>query len=128
MATFTDIDLTFKAHPLTGDVSIKKDVHAVMQALTLLCITKVGDMVHDVDIAGSVDHLLFNTNSALFAYNLKQHLTQVIATHEPRVELKDIEIVRVGQPSDQEVLARISFYFMNSPQEHVFDLPVKRMR
>ena len=125
---FSDVNLSFERHPITKDIMKVTDVRAILQSLRLLVRTHSTEILMEPEISGSLDHQMFRGNTNLTAYNVKSKITEVILNHEPRVELKDVEVYSIESPQYQELYVRIMFYFLNNSQLQTIDIPVSRSR
>ena len=125
---YVDVNLSFERHPITKDIMKVTDVRAILQSLRLLVRTHSTEILMEPEISGSLDHQMFRGNTNLTAYNIKSKITEVIMNHEPRVELKDVEVYSIESPQYQELYVRIMFYFLNNSQLQTIDIPVSRSR
>ena len=125
---YVDVNLSFERHPITKDIMKVTDVRAILQSLRLLVRTHSTEILMEPEISGSLDHQMFRGNTNLTAYNIKSKITEVIINHEPRVELKDVEVYSIESPQYQELYVRIYFYFLNNSQLQTIDIPVSRSR
>ena len=125
---YVDVNLSFERHPITKDIMKVTDVRAILQSLRLLVRTHSTEILMEPEISGSLDHQMFRGNTNLTAYNIKSKITEVIINHEPRVELKDVEVYTIDNPQYQELYVRIMFYFLNNSQLQTIDIPVSRSR
>ena len=125
---YVDVNLSFERHPITKDIMKVTDVRAILQSLRLLVRTHSTEILMEPEISGSLDHQMFRGNTNLTAYNIKSKITEVIINHEPRVELKDVEVYSIDSPQYQELYVRIMFYFLNAQELQTIDIPVSRLR
>ena len=125
---FSDVNLSFERHPITKDIMKVTDVRAILQSLRLLVRTHATEILMEPEISGSLDHQMFRGNTNLTSYNIKSKITEVIINHEPRVELKDVEVYTIDSPQYQELYVRIYFYFLNVQELQTIDIPVSRLR
>ncbi len=122
--TFKDIDLSFEAHPITGDIIKKTGVDAILQSIRNLVLTAEGEFVGELDIGGGASKLLFRTNDRLLSYELRQRIIQTIKNHEPRAEIKDVDVF---DSSDRKsIFVKVIFYALN--QEVPFEEVVRLTR
>jgi len=57
--TFKDLNITFKPHPITGDLTVIKDEAAIKQAIINLLLTNKGERFFDSRIGSFLSNLLF---------------------------------------------------------------------
>lgn len=90
---YKDIDLSFSAHPETGDVTKKIDVNAVKQSLKTLLFTQYNERLFQPDLGSPLYRMLFQPMDVVTIEGMKKAIELVIVNHEPRVNLQKIEIV-----------------------------------
>lgn len=124
---FKDIDLSFNAHPVTGDVSIRTGTRAVMQSLREIVITSQRGWEFDRTLGAGIYDKLGENLSPLDTIEIKDSIEEQINIHEPRVELEE---VRVGMSSSEPNTLRIQivFYVVNQPDPQTLDIPLVRLR
>lgn len=124
---FRDIDLTFNAHPVTGDVSVRSGVRSVMQSLREIVLTSQRDWEFDRGLGVGIYDMLGENLSPLDTIRIKDIIEEQIGIHEPRVEL---ESVNVGMSTTEPNTLRIQimFYLVNQPDINTLDIPLIRLR
>lgn len=125
MAIYRDFDLNFRAHPVTGDLVMLDDDRAVMQALRNLIQTNESEIVMEPEIYGGADDLIFELNTSLLEFNLTSKIQEVIANHEPRIEVIDVTVT--GKNSHTVTVA-ITYYFLNQPNPITDTITLNRTR
>lgn len=114
MSVYRDIDLSFKKHPINGDVITKHDVRAVLQAIRNLVFTSSGEFLMQPDIHGDINSMLFKANDPFVRLTLQERITETIKLYEPRVELDSVKVT--SDTNDPYSLScRIVFYILNQP-------------
>ena len=83
--TYTDIDLNFTRHPVTGDVALKYDASAIKAAVKHLVMTRFYERLFHSEIGTPVSDLLFELASPSLSIRLKKSIADVINNYEPRV-------------------------------------------
>ena len=123
MTVYRDIDLSFRKHPVNGDIITKHDIRAVLQAIRNLVFTSAGELLMQPDIHGDVNSLLFKTNDPFVRLSLQERITETIQLYEPRVELSSVVVT--SDPNNLHALScKIVFYILNqaNPIEDVIAL------
>lgn len=105
-----DIDFNFIPHPLTGDLTIKKDVGAIDQSIKNLVFTNYYERGFNIDIGGNVMSALFENITPLLKQDLKDSIKQVLTNFEPAVELIDVEV----SDTEPNTLVVNIFYYINN--------------
>ena len=104
---YSDIDLNFTAHPVTGDVSKKYDVNAVKQSLKTLILTQYYERPFQPKIGSPVYGMLFENIDIISANSLKLRIEMLINRFEPRVRSQEVTVL----PEYDQNAFRISIYF-----------------
>lgn len=126
MSTYRDLDLSFSAHPVTGDVVMKNDVPAVLQSIRNLILTDVGEILWDPAIGGGVSKLLFEPNDTMLQMQLYDKVKITIERFEPRVEVVDIAISKFN--NNYGIYLKITFYILNNSEPITETIAIKRLR
>jgi phage baseplate assembly protein W len=123
---FSDLDLNFTAHPVTGDVAMRYDENAVKTAVKNLVLTQNYERPFHSEIGSPIHALLFDLSSPLLAFSLKRAIVDLVNNFEPRVNLQDVE-VSVSQPNNS-VYVSIYFTVLNTINPIKLDLVLERSR
>lgn len=89
---FKDLDLSLSPHPLTGDITSKVNADAIKRALKTLVQLEKWDKPFDSSVQGFGEGMLFELPGPLAEISVKDQLTWVIKSFEPRVEIEDIDV------------------------------------
>lgn len=92
-ATYSDLDLNFKAHPLTGDLAPKTDIEAIRRALRTALFLDKFDIPFDRSKSSSLKKVLFEDNSHITEVSLRKNIEWIFKSIEPRANLKRVDIV-----------------------------------
>lgn len=101
MAYYTDLNLAFQRHPLTGDVLLANDAEAIKKSIRNLVSYNEYEAPFQPDKGGIVRGLLFENFSPITTDFLRSKLLELIEKYEPRVK---VESVVVFQKPDQNRL------------------------
>lgn len=88
---YKDIDLSFKRHPITGDLMIKTDANAVKQSISNLIRTNFYERL-DPTIGCNLKSILFKNNNVASVYIAKKELKSMIEQFEPRAKVMDVTL------------------------------------
>lgn len=123
---FSDLDLNFTAHPVTGDISRKYDDNAIKQSVKNLLLTKNFERPFHSEIGSPIRALLFELPGPMFTVMLQRSIIDVINNFEPRVEILD---VRVNDSIDtNSVYITLEFKIVNTERPITLDLALERTR
>ena len=123
---FSDLDLNFTPHPVTGDVGFKKDENAVKQAVKNLVLTQNFERPFHSEIGSSLRSLLFEPATPMTKEILRKTISDTITNFEPRVELIDVEIRY--KLDDTAVDVRVIFKIVNTFTPIDVNLTLERTR
>lgn len=90
--TFKDLNITFKPHPVTGDLTVKKDEADIKQSVANLLSTMKGERLFNPQIGSNLERLLFEPLDAASVTTLQKEITFTIETFEPRVSMNEITV------------------------------------
>lgn len=123
---FSDLDLNFTAHPVTGDISRKYDDNAIKQSVKNLLLTRNFERPFHSEIGSPIRALLFELPGPMFTVMLQRSIIDVINNFEPRVEILD---VRVNDSIDtNSVYITLEFKIVNTERPITLDLALERTR
>jgi len=90
--TFSDLDLNFTAHPVTGDISRLYDENAVKRSVRNLLQTNNFERPFHSEIGSQIRALLFEPASPVLNTMLKRVIADTITTFEPRVVVNSVTV------------------------------------
>ena len=108
---YKDLDLNFKAHPVTKDVIKRTGNSAIIGALRNLILTNLYEKPFQPSFGSRVRGLLFEDVSFITANVLQTELSNVIANFEPRVGIDAIKVQ--ANPEQNRYDVTIRFYINN---------------
>lgn len=87
---YSDLDLDFTAHPVSGDVVFKHDAEAVKRAIRNLVMLAPNEKFFHSEIGAGIRKLLFENFSPIVKIQLEAKIKLVIENFEPRAELQTV--------------------------------------
>ena len=90
--TFKDLNVTFKPHPVTGDLIVKKDDAAIKQAVVNLLLTTKGERPFQPDLGSNLRNLLFENLDVATAAEIGDDIRQTLDQFEPRITVTGLEV------------------------------------
>jgi phage baseplate assembly protein W len=90
--TFSDLDLNFTAHPVTGDVARLYDENAIKRSVRNLLQTNNYERPFHSEIGSQIRALLFEPASPVLNTMLKRVISDTITTFEPRVVVNSVTV------------------------------------
>lgn len=88
--TFKDLSVTFKSHPVTGDLISVKDDNAIKQSIVNLLLTNKGERFFEPEIGASISELLFEPLDYGIAALIQTKIRDTLTQYEPRINILDI--------------------------------------
>ena len=109
---YSDVDLNFKPHPNTGDVTTLRDIDAVKQSVRNLILTSPGERAFNPYMGSGVRALLFEPVDSFTAISLQKAIELTLSNYEPRIEVQLVEVD--PQPDKNRYGITISFRIVTS--------------
>ena len=85
--TFKDLNITFKPHPITGDLIVSKDEAAIKQSVLNLLLTNRGERVFNANLGSSISSLLFEPLDYGTAGIVSAEIENTMNAYEPRIRV-----------------------------------------
>lgn len=127
---FSDINLDFIPHPVTGDLPKLYDANAVKRSVRNLVLTNPYEHPYDFRVGSGVRQLLFENAGPEAFVAIKERIQYVIEAHEPRVEL--ISITVDGDSAElvdrNEIAISIRFFVGSSTNPEEVSIFLERVR
>lgn len=106
-----DLDLSFSAHPISGDISKLTGTNAIKKSLQHLVFLNPFEKPFHPEIAGNIRSLLFELEDPFIEVDIRDRLNALIQSYEPRVTIRDVKVV--SNPEANSLDIRI--YFSTGP-------------
>lgn len=98
---FKDISLSFKRHPVTGDIAALKNEDAIKRSVINLVRTRVGERFFNSLLGSNVENNFFELATNDIIDPLEVEIRNVISNFEPRVIVRKVSI---DLPPDQNLI------------------------
>lgn len=92
-AFYSDLDLNFKAHPLTGDLMPKINTEAIKRSLLSAFELDKFDIPFDKTKQSNLKRLLFEPVSQTTEISIRKDIEWIFKSVEPRVNLLKVDVV-----------------------------------
>jgi phage baseplate assembly protein W len=124
---FSDVNVTFTPHPVTGKLPVLKNADAVKRAVRNLILTNFGERQYEPLYGGNIRAMLFeNADDPLLQDQLKRQIEGAIKNYEKRAK---VESVSVDVKPDSNLLAiRIRFMIVNQRFPVDLEVAIERVR
>tara|TARA_B100000287_G_C20607178_1_gene770533 strand:- start:800 stop:1195 length:396 start_codon:yes stop_codon:yes gene_type:complete len=90
--SFSDIDLSLTANPVTGDIAELENEKAVGQSIRNILATGKYERLFRPDLGADLKSLLFEPMNPLTEQRMRTQIELAIANQEPRVSVEEIRI------------------------------------
>jgi phage baseplate assembly protein W len=126
--TSKDFDLSFRRHPSTGKLLVKKGDEAIKQSLKNLVLTNRYERPFRPEFGGDVRKRLFDLFSTISAADFGIQIETAVRNYEPRV-LLDPYSISVRETSERNTLnINIRFRSAVTLSDSVIDINLNRVR
>ena len=124
---YSDLDLDFNTHPVSGDITFKNNDEAVKRSIRNLVLLNTYEKPFYPEISSNVRATLFELMTPVTAIILARQIQDVIENFEPRARLVG---VKAYPDLDRNIYdVSVEFYVVNAPTELVeLTLPLERLR
>ena len=123
---FSDLDLNFKPHPVTGDITLKYDDNAIKQSLKNLLQLRHFEKPFHSEIGSPLRELLFEPITPLTQFMARRTIIDVVANFEPRVELIDVDVI--ASDENNALYISITFKIVNTERPQTLEFVLERTR
>lgn len=123
---FSDLDLNFTPHPVTGDLVRRFDENAVKQAIKNLLMTKHFERPFHSELGSPIPTLLFEPMTPLTSLMIRRAIIDLISNFEPRVNLLDVEVI--PSPENNAMYCSVTFKIVNTERPLTLELMLERTR
>jgi phage baseplate assembly protein W len=123
---FSDLDLNFTAHPVTGDVSRRFDDNAIKTSLRNLILTNNYERPFHSEIGTPIRGMLFEPFSPMLASNIERAIFDTVTSFEPRVNLDNVEVT--ASPDENSITISLTYRVLNTVRPVTLDISLERTR
>tara|TARA_R100000458_G_C8228333_1_gene210749 strand:+ start:101 stop:493 length:393 start_codon:yes stop_codon:yes gene_type:complete len=124
---YSDLDLDFEPHPISGDIPFKYDEEAVKRSIrNLVFISKYEKPFHP-EIRSELRKLLFENITPILGFEIEKEIEDIIKLYEPRAKLE--EVTSVADPDNNRLDVTIKFKVVGIPDfTQSLSIPLERIR
>lgn len=123
---FSDLNLNFTPHPVTGDISLKYDEDSIKQSLRNLLQIRHYEKPFHSEIGSPLRELLFELITPMTGPVARRAIIDLVANFEPRVNLIDVDVI--PSPENNSLYVNIVFKIVNTEQPLSLELILERTR
>lgn len=124
---FSDVNVSFTPHPVTGKLPVLKNADAVKRAVRNLILTNFGERPYEPLYGGNVRAMLFeNTDDPLLQDQLRRQIEGAIKNYEKRAKVESV-VVDV-KPDSNALAIKIRFMVFNERFPVDLEVAIERVR
>lgn len=123
---FSDINIAFTAHPMTGQLNLLYNEDAVKRAVKNLVLTNQYEKLFQPTTYGGVTGSLFELLDDGDLIILKNQINDTIQNYEPRAKVLEVVVDRDRDPNGLDVT--IYLEIINQPQPVAVNVFLERIR
>jgi phage baseplate assembly protein W len=123
---FSDIDISFIAHPITGKLLRKTNRDAVRQSVKSLIMTNFYERPFKSDIGCNIRYYLFELYTPATKQQMEKAVREVIENFEPRADIIDVLVEE--RPDLNALTVSVAFMVLNDPTPVILDVLLERVR
>jgi len=121
---FSDLDISFVAHPISGDVAIKKDSDAIKRSVRNIVLTNHYERPFKPSFGANLRRLLFETIGVGMTQKAAKEIAKALTILEPRISNVTFDIKNRGN----EMNITIYYVIVNTQQQQDLEFTVSRVR
>jgi len=91
--SYKDINISFRKHPVTGDLVVSKDAFAIKQAISNLLLTNTGERLFQPKYGSNIRKYLFEPLDYGTAQAIEKSVRNSIDRFEPRISVLNLECI-----------------------------------
>lgn len=119
---YSDLPLSFKPHPNTGDITSLSDLDAVKQAVKNLVVTNFTERLFEPHMGSNITGLLFEPADAFTKLSIKEEIIRVLKDHEPRVNAVSVDVIDESDRNSYSITIQFNVIFSDQREETNFYL------
>ena len=123
---FSDIPISFTAHPITGNVKKSINRDAVKNSVRNIILTNHGERFFKPKFGGNVTSKLFENASKFTEFNTARSIRIALANYEPRAEVIKVKVT--ANPDTNNLTVSLKFRVINDPEPITLDVLIERIR
>jgi len=123
---YKDIDLSFIANPLTGDIGTLKDIDAIKRSLLNILLTNHYEKPFNPDFGSNLRSMLFENIDPHITQLLQRMIATAVTKYEKRVSI--IDLIVEPQYDEQGYVIKLTVSIVNSGEIADFNFFLERVR
>ena len=121
---FSDLDISFIAHPISGDVATKKDSDAIKRSVRNIVLTNHYERPFKPSFGANLRQLLFENVGIGMTKKAAKSIAKTLTTLEPRISDVRFDI----KNRNNEMNITIYYTIVNTQQQQDLEFTISRVR
>lgn len=109
---YADFDMSFKRHPITGDIGTKTDLEAVKQSIRNLIKCAPYDRKFHPEIGTRIKGMLFREVTSMSIRMIKTLISESLENYEPRIMVDRVDVTTSHDMTQYNVI--VYFHMINT--------------
>lgn len=123
---YSDFNLDFTAHPVTGDITKKLNENAIAQSIRNLLLTSHYERPFKPQLGSNVKKFLFEPIDNITTSLIQDSIFETLRNYEPRITIQ--EVVATPNYDEQRYDVNITFFVENSVEPLTINFFLERVR
>ena len=123
-AGYSDFDINFVAHPISGDIAIKRDSDAIKRSVRNIILTNHYDRPFKPNFGANIRRLLFENIGVGITNKTAKKIAKALMILEPRISNVRFDIQNVGN----EMKVTIYYRIVNTERQQDIEFTISRVR
>lgn len=113
MKKYIDVDLHFDRHPVTGDVTKRVGVRAVLQSVRNIVMTSLDEWETMPQMGAGMYRIMGENTTPTIQVDIQNKIEDAIVQYETRAELEEVSVSLLEDM--HTLMVKITFYVTNNP-------------
>ena len=123
-AGYSDFDINFVAHPISGDIAIKRDSDAIKRSVRNIILTNHYERPFKPNFGANIRRLLFENIGVGITNKTAKKIAKALIILEPRISNVRFDIQNVGN----EMKVTIYYRIVNTERQQDIEFTISRVR
>ena len=123
-AVYSDFDINFVAHPISGDIAIKRDSDAIKRSVRNIILTNHYERPFKPNFGANIRRLLFENIGVGITNKTAKKIAKALMILEPRISNVRFDIQNVGN----EMKVTIYYRIVNTERQQDIEFTISRVR
>lgn len=123
---YSDIPISFTAHPVTGNIKKSINREAVKNSIRNIVLTNHGERFFKPKFGGNVTSQLFENASKFTEFNTARSIRISLQNFEPRAEIINCKVT--SNPDNNNLTVSLKFRVLNDPEPVSLNVLLERIR